>query len=93
MRRSLGSTALRAAAASLAVGLVVTYGLAWSDLVANGQADGGLGAVPESVGYWFGSVLPYWWLVLVLFVVASTAIVVVWHATSTRLGARRRGAV
>ena len=93
MPRPVGSIALRAAAASLAVGFVVTYALAWYDLIGDGRAGGGLGAVPESVGYWFGSVLPYWWLPLILFVAASTALAVTWHAVATRTGAHRRGAV
>ena len=85
MARPVGSTALRAAAASLAVGFVVTYAFAWYDLIENGHAGGGLGAVPESVGYWFGSVLPYWWLPLLLFVVGSVALAVLWRAAFVRV--------
>ena len=84
---------MRAVAASLAVGFVVTYGLAWYDLVRNGRVGDGLGAVPESFGYWLGSVLPYWWLPLLSLVVVSTALAVLWRATVARTGVRRRGAV
>ena len=93
MRRPLGPFAARVAAASLAVGVAVTYGLARYDLIGNGRVSSGLGSVPESVGYWFGSVLPYWWLPLLLFVAVTTALAVLWRKATTRTGARRRGAV
>ena len=93
MPRSVGSTALRVATASLTVGLVVTYSLAWYDLVANGRVGSGLGAVPESIGYWFGSVLPYWWLPVLLVVIVSAVLAAAWSAAATRHGARSRGAV
>lgn len=93
MRRTVGPTALRAAIVGLAAGLVVTYGLAWYDLIANEEVGGGLGAIPQSVIYWAESVLPYWWLPLLLLALVSAGVASMWAAISGRASARSRGAV
>ena len=69
------------------------YAFAWYDLIGNGRAGGGLGAVPKSIEYWFGAVLPYWWLLLLLFATAMTALAILWRTVAGRTGARGRGAV
>jgi hypothetical protein len=73
---SLGLFAVRSGLCAFAVAVVVTYVLAWFDLISNGQVGVDIrsivGAVPYSIGYWITSVLPYWWALIVIFVVAIT---------------------
>ena len=47
--------------------VLTTYYFAWDDLRNNDKLTGNLGKdIMESIDYWFGWVLPYWWLIIII---------------------------
>lgn len=70
---------------SLLLALGLTYVGAWYDLGKNAQVTDPTEVFLKSLIYWADSVLPYWWLPVMLFVVASGVAGALW-------GLRARGA-
>ena len=90
------SFTLRVAGLALAIGVALTYGLGWIDLLRNGQVERDAAsvaaAIPESVGYWLTSVLPYWWFLIVCFVTSLTVLALGLRWIWQRFGASSVGA-